>query len=155
MTISIQSLVVLGCVFLMPLFAGANDEINLKQAVVSLKMEKKTLIQESIQLTVKESEAFWPIYDRYQEALKKVARRTLNFVRNYAKEKETMTDKQAKEMMKEFLSIQEERLKLKKSFIKEFNVVLPPKKLMRYFQLENKIEAGINYELASHIPLIK
>jgi hypothetical protein len=32
--------------------------------------------------------------------------------------------------------------------------VLPPKKVARYFQIENKIRAALKYELAGEIPLV-
>jgi hypothetical protein len=56
-------------------------------------------------------------------------------------------------MLKEFLEIQNGRVKLKKSYVKKFGKALPPKKLMRYYQVENKIEAMINFDLVQKIPL--
>jgi len=151
----IQSLSIIICLFFIPPFAGANDEIDIKRAIANLQTDKKRIISENMELTQKESEAFWPEYDRYQEALLKVAHRTLKFIGDYAEEQETLSDKRAGDMMVEFLAIPEEKLKLKKSFVKEFNKILPPKKLIRYFQLENKIEAAINYEIATQIPLVE
>ena len=108
-----------------------------------------------MQLTDQENQVFWPGYDRYQEALRKVSHRTLKLIGDYAEEQETLSDTRAGDMLEELLAIQEEKLHVKKSFVKEFKKILPPKKLVRYFQLENKIEAAISYEMASQIPLIE
>ena len=46
-------------------------------------------------------------------------------------------------------------IKLKKSYLSKFKAVLPPKKVARYYQLENKIQAVIAFQLADRIPLVK
>jgi hypothetical protein len=146
---------VLFLLILTPLTVEANDEINIKQAIISIQVEKKALISNNIKLTNEESRNFWPIYDDYQEALNRTADRTRKLIRDYSKAWESMPDKTAKAMLKEFLDIHTEKLKNMKSFVKKFNGVLPPRKVLKYFQLENKVEAGTNYEFASHIPLVK
>ena len=60
-----------------------------------------------------------------------------------------------REMLKEALDIEAERTQLKKKFIGKFNDVLPPKTVVRYFQIENKLDSIINYELAAGIPLVR
>jgi hypothetical protein len=45
-------------------------------------------------------------------------------------------------------------LKLKKSYYKKFKKILSAGDAARYFQIENKIEALINANLAAEIPLI-
>jgi hypothetical protein len=41
-----------------------------------------------------------------------------------------------------------------KFFLPKFRKVLPEKKVARYYQLENKINAVVEYELAKQIPLV-
>jgi hypothetical protein len=53
------------------------------------------------------------------------------------------------------MSIESDRLKLKKEYLPKFRKVLSEKKVARYYQLENKIEAIVNYEVAKVIPLVK
>lgn len=58
-------------------------------------------------------------------------------------------------MLEKFLSIRGDRLRLKESYVQEFSEILPPRKVMRYFQFENKFEAAIDHELAKNIPLVE
>lgn len=44
-------------------------------------------------------------------------------------------------------------IKLKKSYLSKFDAVIPGKKVMTYYQLENKIGAVIRFDLAGEIPL--
>jgi hypothetical protein len=58
-------------------------------------------------------------------------------------------------LMEEWVDIQKDALKVKNSYIGKFGRVLPMKKVARYFQVENKLEAAVDYELAGRIPLMK
>jgi hypothetical protein len=46
-------------------------------------------------------------------------------------------------------------VKLRKTYLPKFRQALPEKKAARYYQIENKINAALNYELAANIPLMK
>jgi hypothetical protein len=66
-----------------------------------------------------------------------------------------MSDDAAKKLLEDSLSIDSAYLKLCHSYSAKFRDVLPDKKVARYYQLENKIEAVLKYELAKRIPLIQ
>jgi hypothetical protein len=42
---------------------------------------------------------------------------------------------------------------MQKKYVGRFDDVLPPKKLVRYFQIENKMDAIISLGLAAVVPL--
>jgi hypothetical protein len=64
-----------------------------------------------------------------------------------------MTDDQAKKIIDEYFDIREQRLDIMKRYARDLKKVLPPKRLFRYLQVENKLEAIARYELARGIPL--
>jgi hypothetical protein len=66
-----------------------------------------------------------------------------------------MSDQTATKLMDEYLAIDAARLKLRQDYVPRFRKVLPEKQVARYYQLENKIQAAVNYELAAEIPLVK
>jgi cell fate (sporulation/competence/biofilm development) regulator YlbF (YheA/YmcA/DUF963 family) len=66
-----------------------------------------------------------------------------------------MNNEKADELMKSFFKYQQEIIKLKKSYYGRFKKILPSSKAARYFQLENKIQALVDAELAMQIPLIE
>jgi hypothetical protein len=45
--------------------------------------------------------------------------------------------------------------KLRQAYLPKFRKVLPETKVVRYYQIENKINAVLMYELAKNIPLVK
>jgi hypothetical protein len=56
-------------------------------------------------------------------------------------------------MLDEALAIEEDRAKLKRKWVSRMARVLPPRLLVRYFQLENKLQAMVSADLARQIPL--
>ena len=111
----------------------------------------------NLELTDAESKAFWPVYDEYWVQMKKIGDREVVLIEDFAKHYnyESLTDEKAEEMLKELLSIMKDENKLKKKYVKKFMKVLPAKKVLRYYQIENKMDAVINFDLAATIPLAR
>ena len=137
-----------------PVLAGeVRDSIALTQSVIEV--ERKMIVANNLSLTDEQSKAFWPMYDEFQVDLRKLNDKRANLILDLANEFETLTGDRAQEMLKESLKIESDRTKLKNKYIKKFNKVLPPKTVVRFLQIENKLDAVINYELAAAIPLVR
>ena len=66
-----------------------------------------------------------------------------------------MSDDAAKNLLEDSLSIDSDHQKLRQSYLAKFRGVLPDTKVARYYQLESKIDAVMEYELARRIPLVR
>jgi hypothetical protein len=121
----------------------------------AIQANKKLVIAENMELTPLEGEKFWPLYDDYQKQLQKLDDQKIALIEKYAKKYLKMTDELALELLDSYMSIEAQRLALQTVFVPRFKEVLPPIKVVRYFQCENKIAAIINFDLAAKIPLIK
>ena len=66
-----------------------------------------------------------------------------------------MTDAKAAAMLTEMFAIDDALLASKKSCAAKLNGVIPATKITRYVQVENKIRAQINYDLAASIPSVQ
>ncbi len=136
------------------LFAqGANDYLEVSRGVI--KTEKKAAIAEAMQLTDAESQAFWPLYNEYNEKMYVINTDLFNTIKDYSEHYETMTDEKALELWANATKVETELLKLEKTYFKKFLKILPPTKTVRYFQAENKIKALIDAELALEIPMFE
>ena len=131
----------------------SNDEEELTRQIIE--SSRKLIVSRNMQLTEQEKEAFWPLYEQFQEKLSAINERTIRLIEEYALEYYTLSDDKAKSMLREALSIEEDRLKLRKKFLKKFESKLPAKTVARYYQIERKLYAIVQYELAIQIPLIK
>jgi hypothetical protein len=146
--------------FAAPLLVQADEEAELQRQIVGLQWlivvtQKKLTVLQNVQFTEQEKSAFWPVYDQYQDALFKVNQRSARLIADFAGAYKTLSDEQAQNIVREYLDIEKERVQLKESFRKKFAKVLPPKKVMRYLQIENKLETIARYKLAKAIPLAK
>lgn len=133
--------------------ASAADDMQV--VVEKLRADKKLLVSQSMQLTESEAKAFWPVYTKYQDELFLLRVRTAKMIKDYAEAYENMTDDTAKKLLEEYLNLETLGLKLRQAYLPEFRKVLPEVKVARYYQIENKIQAGLMYELAAKIPLMK
>ncbi|PTL35935.1 hypothetical protein CLG94_07120 [Candidatus Methylomirabilis limnetica] len=120
-----------------------------------IKADKKLLVAVNMDLTEKETQAFWPVYESYQKDLGLLNGRMLAMIQDFAKNYQAMSDEAAKKLVGEYLAIEGDRVTLKKSYLPKLRQALPEKKVARYLQIENKVEALIRYELAEGIPLVK
>jgi len=122
-----------------------------------IKADKKLLVAANMGLTESEGKAFWPIYEAYQKGLMAINKRIAGLIVSYAEDYEanTLTDEKAKKLTAELVGIQKAEAELQASYVPKLSKVLPPKKVLRYLQIENKIRAVIKYELAAEIPLVE
>jgi hypothetical protein len=133
--------------------AAAKDMEILRQ---KLKADKKFLVADNMELTDAEAKGFWPLYDAYQKDLDKVNQRIRKLVDTYSKayNEGPLSNEASKQLVSDYLSIEAAELDLKRSYVPKLEKVLPPYKMARYLQVENKIRAAVKYELAAEIPVI-
>jgi hypothetical protein len=136
-----------------PAAAQEKPADNMRIALEKLRADKKLLISENLGLTEGEAKSFWPLYERYQDELFLLRARTVNLVNDYASSHENLTNDIARKLLDEFMTIESLRLKLYQAYLPKFRKVLPDIKVARYYQLENKLQAALMYELARSIPL--
>jgi hypothetical protein len=149
---------VLGLVFSLGAMPAASQEKpsdNMQIVIEKIRADKKLLVAENMQLSEAEAKAFWPVYKQYQDELFLLRTRTAKLIQDYADAYQSMNDATAKKLLDESLAIEDVGLKLRQAYLPKFRKVLSEAKVARYFQIENKIQAALNYELAANIPLVK
>jgi hypothetical protein len=141
-----------------PATGWAQDEPadNMQILRDKLKADKKLLVAANMELTESEAKGFWPVYDAYQKDLAALNQRIVKLIEGYAEDyrANTMTDDGAGKLVDEYVAIEKAEDELKASYVPKLRKVLPPKKVARYMQVENKIRALVRYELAKEIPLV-
>ena len=128
---------------------------NMELVKEKIRTDKKLFIATNMQLTESEAKAFWPVYEAYQAELGKLRDREIKLIEEFATNFETMSDDVAKNLLDDSLSIDSDHQKLHQSYLSKIRGVLPDKKVARYYQLESKIDAVLEYEMAKRIPLVQ
>ena len=137
-----------------PAYSQSADEMQILRDKV--KADKKLLVSQNMLLSDSEAKAFWPIYDAYQADLAKINERLGKAIVAYADAYNAgpVSNDTAKKLMNEYFAIEDEELKLQRSYAAKLEKVLPSAKVARYIQIENKIRSVLKYELAAKIPLV-
>ncbi|RLA31837.1 MAG: hypothetical protein DRR11_09795 [Gammaproteobacteria bacterium] len=120
-----------------------------------VKAERVAVITEEMHFTAEENEAFWPLYEEYHRDMLVVQDRHVqlvaDFVGKYYDYK--LTDADAKQILSDYFVIKEDLRNIQKSYVSKFENIMSSIKVMRFYQLENKISAEIDAALAVMIPL--
>jgi hypothetical protein len=127
---------------------------NMKIVAEKIRADKKLLVAANMGLTEAEATKFWPVYDAYQADLQKLTQRTATLIKDYAGSYDAMTDEVAGKLVSEMVGLEKDRAALMASYQSKFAATVPMLKVARYYQIENKVRAVINYELADAIPLV-
>jgi hypothetical protein len=138
-----------------PALAQDKPADNMQIVREKVRADKKMFVAANMELTESEAKAFWPVYDTYQDELFLLRTRTLKLIKDYGDAYEKMSNDKAKAMLDELMKIDSLGLKLRQAYLPKFRQVLPEVKVVRYYQIENKINAALMYELAANIPLMK
>jgi hypothetical protein len=144
----LAGLVVLGMTGVGHSAADTNMEILLQK----VKADKKLLVANNMGLTEEEGKHFWPLYDEYQKELDRINHHLGSTIKEYADayNKGPLSDAEAKKLMDQAISVEEEEAKLKRTYAEKIGKVLPAAKTARYIKIRSLLKA----ELAQDIPLI-
>jgi len=117
--------------------------------------DKKLVVATALALTESEAKAFWPVYNAYQSDMITHCDKLLSLVDRFDKAYDTMTDQTATQLLNDYLALEANHIALLKAYVPRFQRVLPALKVARLYQIENKMRALVNYDLARHIRFIK
>ena len=138
-----------------PASAQEKPADNMQIVLEKVRADKKLFIAENMELTEAEAKVFWPVYEQYQDELFLLRARTAKLISDFADAYEKMTNETAKKLLDENITIETLGPKLRQAYLPKFRKVLPEVKVVRYYQIESKINAALIYELARNIPLMK
>ena len=130
-----------------------NDDTQM--LLSQIQADKAAVVLKSLELTDPEARAFTPVYDEYQKERKEIAQRQIAELNKFASNYGSMTDKAAGEILKSWFKIQEDKNDLVEKYAKKFDHVLPKTKVLRFVQVENKLETVVDLQAARVIPLAK
>ena len=120
-----------------------------------VRSKKKQLIAANLTLTDVEATKFWPVYDQYSAEMTTLADQRYALIKDYAQNFGTLTDVQALSLINRSLALDERVAQLRIKYVPIINKVLPGKKTATFFQMDRRITAMIDIQLAAQIPLVQ
>jgi hypothetical protein len=100
-----------------------------------IEAQKVAYITQQLNLTPKESQAFWPVYNEYQNKLRELNKTHRSKMQLYAT-LENPTEKQAEEIVDAQIIHEQNMLDLKKAYLIQFKAALPEVKIVKLYKAE-------------------
>ena len=144
-----------------PTMAQSSEEDILQDKRVAearalMQAGRDEIVELEMGLTKAEGERVWPLYRSYRADVMVVRDRVAVMIGSYLRAYEAgeISDEYAAGLLNDWLQYKEDLLKVQKQHVRKFRKVLPELKVVRFYQLENKMDAEIDAELAVFIPLM-
>ena len=112
-----------------------------------IKAFKVAHITEQLDLTTKEAEVFWPIYNASEEkmhALRSIERKDI--MKKIDTDFDSLTEAEATALIEKSLDVKEKELQTYRALVKDLKGVIPPKKII----LLRKAEEDFKRQLLEH-----
>ena len=139
--------------------ATANPSASLDQDIALLRQDlksgKKQLIASNLQLTDAEATKFWPVYDQYTAEQSKLGDEKVALIKEYAKGFGTITDEQAISLTNRALKLEQDYNALRQKYVPIINKALPGVKTATFFQMDRRVSALIDLQLAAELPFVQ
>lgn len=139
----------------MPAAAQARSKSQKQIDIAAARAERKAIVAANMNLTDQEAKGFWPVYNTYEAKMDRLDDRHAQEVKEYAKHYETLTDKDAERKLREVMAVKQGQLNVQKEYIPKFSAVLTPIQVTRFYQIDNKLRAMVQCDIAQIVPLAR
>ncbi len=98
-------------------------------------------------LTSQEAEKFWPVYNEYQKQKNLIQRDRIVLIKDFNQNENTLSNSQLNDMGDKLIKDLSDESSLAVSFHSKIREILPPAKVIRYYQAENQYKIQLLKEL--------
>jgi hypothetical protein len=146
--ITVAGIAALGAAMQAP--AQTPNAVDEAEVLISqIQTDKRKVVLQTLALTDAQVAAFTPIYDQYQVEMKALFERQAAVLDKFAANFGAMTDEAARSILKESLSIRDDRNALMRKYAKKFD------KVLQWAQVENKLNTLLDMQAAAVVPIAR
>lgn len=131
----------------------ASEEIAMIQELFGV--EKASIMEQNIDLTGVNSDAFWKLYDEYEEQRRELGKARIELLQKYTNKKGSLTNQQAKDLMAEAVPLRSAGDKLILNYTKRIEKATNALVSVQFYQIENYISDGIRFSILNNIDFIQ
>lgn len=132
-------------------FAELDAEIQLVRSLAQ--SARRAIVADAMTLSPEQAAEFWPLYNEYRAAVLKDHDRLVKLVTDYAAARESLDDAQARQLVRDFFAFEQQVLKTRRRYVDRFARVLPMTQVLRFYQIDNKLDVILRLGLAIQVPL--
>ena len=101
---------------------------------------KVGFITNRLELTAKEAQVFWPLYNEYNSKMEKLRKTKRSDFEELKNKSDNITDKELETFINEVFASKQKELDLQKEYYEKYAKVLPVKKVAMLYQAENQFK---------------
>lgn len=146
-------LVLLVVVMVAPADAQVSDETVLTYQVIT--EDYDDLVKEAMDLTDEQWAEFEPIFDDYKAAMHPIFEKRITMIKEFVKRKGVLTDAEAEKALAVILNIERDEWLTQRDFQDEFLEVLPAQRVLRFWQIENRMTLVLLSNVAKDLPMTR
>lgn len=128
-----------------------NNELQL--SLLAQAAQKKLIVMSNMHLRGDVKEKFGNLYDDYQKNMTELQIKKLKLIRQYADDYTKLDDKAADKLLADWMRLRKEALDLQEKYISAFKKILPASLVLRYYQIENRLDLIREARVTALIPL--
>jgi hypothetical protein len=120
-----------------------------------IQTKKTGVIQQNLTLSDDQARKFWTLQRSYENDLSKLDNSGLDFIRDYAKDWDDLSDETARNFGKRLLEYHKKRDDLHGKYLDRISKEISPMIAAKFFQIEMQLKDIVDLGVASSMPLIK
>lgn len=139
-----------------PLAARAQSTVDEQQLILArIQTNERAMVFKSMDLDDKQVAEFTPVYDAFQAEYKKVMDRGVALIESFAANYHSLTDDDAARLLRDWFEVKADEDRLIREYARKLGRILPPTKVLRFVQIENKLSTTLRLAATRDIPLAK
>ena len=105
-----------------------------------IKALKVAFITERLDLSAKEAQTFWPIYNEHEAKRQVLRQKERSQIRGKIKNADELSEKEAEDLLEKYISFEDEEEALNKAFLKNVSKVISSKKTLLLLRSEEEFK---------------
>ena len=127
----------------LPFFAFSQEMNELNERRKRMQTRKIAFVSNSLEISPKQSESFWPIYNVYSSELKSIYLKKKKVRRNYMLNKQSMNDVDLGLVIDSLFNLDKEYLDLKIKYVKQFSNIISNKQMFELYIIEENFKKDL------------
>ena len=127
----------------LPFFVFSQEMNELNERRKRMQTRKIAFVSNSLEISPKQSESFWPIYNVYSSELKSIYLKKKKVRRNYVLNKQSMNDVELGLIIDSLFNLDQEYLDLKIKYVKQFSNIISNKQMFELYKIEEDFKKDL------------
>lgn len=119
-----------------------------------LSVERVAIVSEVMDLADDEVDGFWSVYRKYEDKMGDLWRARIDMIEQYTAALESLTPEVADEIATRALELETAKFAIKVEFYAKMKAATSANTALRFFQLENQLQAIAELQVASSLPFV-